>query len=204
MERTIILAHGAYPTHPVPRALLQHAQTIICTDGAVNDLEEGLVPRWIIGDLDSLNPEIRQKYASRIVYVGDKETNDLTKAVNFCVSWNIRRLTILGATGLREDHMLGNFSLLGTYARLLEQVQMVTDAGRFTVLTQPARIPCRKGASVSFFAFDPALKLQVEGVRYPVRQVVFDALWKGTLNECTEEFLEITFSNGPVAAYFTF
>lgn len=203
MEHTVILAHGAYPTHSIPLSILRNAEVLVCTDGAVNDLEEGIEPTWIVGDLDSLQPAIRQKMASRVIHYPDQETNDLTKAVEFCLSKGIRKLTILGATGLREDHTLANFSLLGDYAQMLDHVQIVTDHGRFLGLTKPALLSCRKGEPVSFFAFDPSLRLQVSGVQYPVEQVVFDALWKGTLNVCAGTELDIAFSNGPLAVYFT-
>jgi len=211
MNQVVILAQGAYPSHPYPLQILQEAKTLICTDGAVNNLT-GREPDIIVGDLDSLSGILKERYASRLVINTDENTNDLTKAVQYCHEKGIRTITILGATGLREDHMLGNISLLGDYARMMDSVRMVTDYGTFWAYAdQPPRagessslsLPCIKGGPVSFFGLNPALKLQVSGVQYPVENVVFDAFWKATLNKCTGTRLDLRFLHGPLLIYLT-
>ncbi|HPS25093.1 MAG TPA: thiamine diphosphokinase [Bacteroidales bacterium] len=211
MEKTVILANGAYPVHPYPAGLLHKAEVLVCTDGAVVSLKDR-EPTWIVGDMDSIPLHLKKKYASRLVCDRCQETNDLTKAVCFCLSKGIRRLTILGGTGKREDHTLGNISLLGTYAQMLDEVCMVTDNGIFHALprTEPndekfscATLNCRPGEPVSFFATRPGLRLRAEGVKYPVEEVIFDQMWKATLNECISDRLVLSFSHGPLLVYFT-
>ncbi|HHV03178.1 MAG: thiamine diphosphokinase [Bacteroidales bacterium] len=211
MKEAVILAQGAYPTHPYPLHILHTAKMLICTDGAVNTLKDR-IPDRIVGDLDSLTPSLREKYASRLIEDSCKETNDLTKAILYCHKEGIRAITILGATGRREDHTLGNISLLGSYAIMMESVRMVTDYGVFMVFAhgrtdqkgfRHVSVPCVPGEPVSFFALNPAMKLCAKGVRYPVEQVVFDAWWKATLNQCTEKKLELSFRDGPLLVYLT-
>jgi len=210
-NQAVILAQGAYPSHPYPLQVLHEAAMLVCTDGAVNTLK-GREPDIVVGDLDSLSDQMKERYASRLVINKDQNTNDLTKAVQLCHEKGIRAITILGATGLREDHMLGNISLLGDYARMMEKVRMVTDHGTFWAYTDKTSqtsgftgfsLRCIKGNPVSFFGLDPALELKVIGVQYPVENVVFDALWKATLNTCTGNRLEVQFRNGPLLVYMT-
>ena len=53
MESVVILANGDFPIHPIPLRILTDAKTIICCDGAVNNMETyGRVPDFIIGDMD--------------------------------------------------------------------------------------------------------------------------------------------------------
>lgn len=209
MKEAVILAQGAYPSHPYPLHLLETAGTLICTDGAVNKLQ-GREPDRVVGDLHSLSETLREKYSSRLVQDISQETNDLTKAVQYCFREGFRSIVILGATGLREDHTLGNISLLGTYAQMMDTVRMVTDHGVFFVFargTQKAdgfmevNIPCPAGNPVSFFAINPAMRLRAKGVHYPVESVVFDSWWKATLNRCTGSSLELSFLNGPLLVY---
>ena len=57
-------------------------------------------------------------YKRQILHrISDQETNDQTKAVNFLLAQGKRRIAIIGATGNREDHTLGNISLLSDYLR---------------------------------------------------------------------------------------
>ncbi|NLA14968.1 MAG: thiamine diphosphokinase [Bacteroidales bacterium] len=212
MKEAVILAQGTYPTHPYPLQLLQTAKILICTDGAVNQLQ-GKIPYKIVGDIDSLSKNLQVKYKSRLIRDLNQENNDLTKAVLYCHKQGIRNITILGATGLREDHTLGNISLLGTYACLMDSVRMVTDHGIFytfvaskessgsTGLFTAVSVPCIPGLPVSFFALNPAMKLRAKGVMYPVENVIFDALWKATLNECTEDLLQLEFAHGPLLVF---
>ena len=67
-EPVIILANGDFPTHPIPFGKLQDANTIICCDGAINILDKnGMEPHYILGDLDSIDNNLKNKYRNRII-----------------------------------------------------------------------------------------------------------------------------------------
>ena len=117
-SKTVILADGNFPTHPVPLALLQGARRVVCCDGAaVKLLDAGREPDWIVGDLDSLPEPLRARFAARLAADTRQDVNDLTKAIRFCAARGWNDWVILGATGGREDHTLGNLSLLVEHAR---------------------------------------------------------------------------------------
>ena len=182
-ERTdaLILAAGDYPMRPELHALLREHPRVICCDSAAETFfrHEGRWPWRIVGDLDSLRLRA-DEVACPVVHYAEQETNDLSKAVRYARSEDLRRITILGATGKREDHTLGNISLLIDYMREGLDVTMLTDYGRF--------IPCRNhfdttlplGTQVSIFAFG-ASGFKAEGLRYPLHD--FTNWWQGTLNE---------------------
>ena len=68
MDSVVILAKGDYPTHPIPLRILKDAKTIICCDGAVNILETNeIVPDFIMGDMDSISPDLKDKYSDIII-----------------------------------------------------------------------------------------------------------------------------------------
>ena len=114
----VIVANGRFPSAELPLRLLKEAKTIIACDGAVKTLyEKGIHPDAIVGDLDSIPAGLRERYADRIHHVEDQEINDLTKSVRFAHTQGYREVLILGATGLREDHTLGNISLLASFQK---------------------------------------------------------------------------------------
>ena len=80
-------------------------------------LMAGFIPDAIVGDMDSLNESIAGRFHDRIFKDKDQDTNDLTKAVAWCSERGYRDLVILGATGKREDHTIGNISLLAEYIK---------------------------------------------------------------------------------------
>ena len=146
----VILANGDYPTHPIPLQILANAPYIVCCDGGADAyIDRGNVPDVIIGDGDSLSEENRRKYSHILHCVSDQETNDQTKAVNFLLSQGKKNIAIVGATGKREDHTLGNISLLIDYMRTGAHVRMLTDYGIFIPCHDTCSFPSQPGQQIS-------------------------------------------------------
>ena len=180
---TVILANGAFPRHQIPLSFLHVASRIICCDGATeNLLGYGLEPDFIAGDLDSLSPKLQQRYSHCLHHDPDQYSNDLTKAINFCIQRQWNEITILGATGKREDHSLGNISLLADYA-LNAKVQLITDYGVFTPLLHSERFQSFAGQQVSIFSLTPDTVFTFHGLKYPLTKQTLLSWWQGTLNE---------------------
>ncbi|GAT63057.1 thiamine diphosphokinase [Paludibacter jiangxiensis] len=192
-----ILADGCFPTHETPLAHLRNAQCVVCCDGAAVKLTEfGREPDYIVGDLDSLPETFKEKYADRLYPSADQETNDQTKAVLFCKEQGATAITIIGATGLREDHTLGNISLLTDYAETFPDIEMMTDYGVFTVMTRSGSLPSHKGQQISIFALDSRARLTVGNLKYPIPGKPLSSWWQGTLNEALGESFSLNFEEG--------
>ena len=179
----VILANGDFPSASLPLKVLEKAPYVVCCDGGANEyLAKGNLPDVIIGDGDSLSEENRIKYASLIYHNPDQETNDQTKAIQFLLAQGKKRIAIVGATGKREDHTIGNISLLMEYMRMGMDVKSYTDYGVFIPCKGTCSFDCRKGQQVSIFNFT-ARGLQSKGLAYPIYD--FTTWWQGTLNRCT-------------------
>ena len=180
----VVLANGDYPFADVPFQLLKRAPYVVCCDGGANEyIERGLLPDIIIGDGDSLSETNRLKYADLIYHNPDQETNDQTKAVQYLLSKRKRKIAIVGATGKREDHTIGNVSLLMEYMRMGAEVRSYTDYGVFVPCKDTCVFECRPGQQVSIFNFT-AKGLKSKGLAYPIYD--FTSWWQGTLNRCTD------------------
>ena len=183
----VIVAGGEFPTAPQPLEILQSAPFVVCCDGAAdNYIATGCVPDAIVGDGDSISAVNREKFAHLLHIMSEQETNDQTKAVRFLVEKGMRNIAIVGATGRREDHTIGNISLLIEYARMGCDVHSFTDHGVFIPCNGTTTHKCCKGQQVSIFSIT-AKEMSAEGLLYPIYD--FNNWWQGTLNECTgEEF----------------
>lgn len=182
----IIMANGSFPETSLPLEMLRKASFIIACDGATGALHEaGIIPDAIVGDLDSIPAPFRQLYADRIHIVEDQEINDLTKAVRYAHSIGQQEVLILGATGLREDHTLGNISLLMDYASMFRKVEMLSDYGQFTPLLQTATLQSRPGQQVSIFSMYSEGKISTSGLKWPICNRKLTSWWQGSLNEAT-------------------
>ena len=198
----VIVADGDFPTHPIPLEKLRRADCVIACDGATESLvANGFEPNFIVGDIDSLSPDYQDTYKNIIVQVSEQESNDLSKAFRFALGLikpsSLTTLDILALSGKREDHTIGNISLLADYQKMATEfseppvIKGYTDYGFFephySLANHPIKIEGRKGCAVSIFAFDNSLTITSEGLEYQTSGVVFDMWWKATLNKVVED-----------------
>ncbi|MCX6334900.1 MAG: thiamine diphosphokinase [Bacteroidia bacterium] len=204
IKKTVIVADGDFPFHQVPLDCLEKADIIICCDGSAESLlKAGKIPDEIVGDMDSLSDDLAVRFADRLYIDKNQETNDLTKAVNWCHESGYNDVVILGATGKREDHTLGNISLLAEYSEYLN-VKMITDTGIFLPFHNNCKIKTRKGQQVSIFSINPETEITSSGLRYPLRKMKLRNWWRATLNEATGDVVKLEFEGGPVIVFLEF
>ncbi len=188
--QAVVLGGGNYPKHIVPLRLLTESERLVCCDGSANQFLKMEKHPWrIVGDGDSLSEEARVAFKEIIRVNPDQETNDQTKAVHYLQNKGYSRIAIVGATGEREDHTLGNISLLIEYMRQGLEVRMFTDYGMFVSCFGDQKFSFPVGTAVSVFGFGTK-KMSSEGLAYPLYD--FNNWWQGTLNHSTFETFTIS------------
>lgn len=185
----VILAAGDYPMHSEPRRLLEEAATVVCLDSAADAYcnTSGRLPELVVGDGDSISPTLRHRLAERFVSISEQDTNDLCKAVRYLHEQGVGEAIILGATGKREDHTIGNIFHLADLSKLIK-ISMVTDYGVFLPCHGKRILSVRVGTQISVFNVG-AHSFHAEGLRWPLYDFKF--LWEGTLNEAIAPTVEI-------------
>lgn len=220
MEKSaVIICNGQFPKTEYPRYIIRTADIIVCTDGAAGKFlrnsrsifSETRLPDAVVGDMDSISPSTRRRLADRFIRVPDQETNDQTKAFKYVLENypEVRRITIIGAGGEREDHTIGNLALLMEYAREFNLEEMgiyvsaVSDYSTAFAITDTCEFDCGEGRRVSIFSPDNSLKIRSEGLMYKTDDVVFDNWWKATLNVACADRVKLTLSHRSIALIIT-
>jgi len=197
----VILANGSFPTNEIPLNILKASEYIVCCDGAINKLEAaGISAHAIVGDLDSLSDDLKRKYQDIIHHFSNQDTNDLTKAVNWCLTNKYNDITIVGATGERDDHMIGNIFLLPSYTKKMK-VRMLTDYGTFTPVIRSRNFDSYIGQQVSIFSPQSDTTITTANLRYELTNQKFEMLWQGTLNESMGDSFRIDFEGTSLIVY---
>lgn len=220
----VILGGGDYPRHPLALRLLTEANQVVCCDGAAFEyLRRGGKPWRIVGDCDSiLSPQddeeraLLEAHRDLIRRIEEQDDNDQTKAVRYCLQHGIKSMAIVGATGGREDHTLGNISLLVEYMRMGANIRIYTDHGMFLACHNKLEIEVaipeqfeavsdtiatrQKSTQVSIFNVS-ARGFRSEGLRYPLYD--FTQWWQGTLNEAIASPITIE-AEGDFLVYISF
>lgn len=111
--RCIIFANGAYGDLEAYREIIQVGDKILCADGGANyAYQMGIIPDCIVGDLDSIRPEVQEFYTAMQVpfqkFPARKDFSDLQLCLETAHTWGADELIMLGSLGKRMDHTLAN------------------------------------------------------------------------------------------------
>lgn len=214
MHKTvIIICDGQFPKTEYPRYLIRTADYIICCDGALKKFiryspaifGEERLPDLVIGDMDTLSESLQKKHADIIIKENEQDHNDQTKAVRWALNniSDIANIYILGSTGGRADHTIGNLSLLMEYTRMFDigeiNVEAITDEGTIFAVNDTVEFDCGTGRSVSIFSPDSTLRIKSAGLEYQTEDVVFDNWWKATLNKAAQDNVRLDFNHPSMA-----
>ena len=134
MATAVIVGNGQFPKKEYPLYLLESADCVVCCDGALDTYLRHFSgrnlrrPDVVVGDMDSLSKKTAERFRDIAVKIDEQETNDQSKAFHYILEHfpDVDTIHILGATGKREDHTIGNLSLLMEYAREMRR----QDCGR--------------------------------------------------------------------------
>jgi len=209
----VIICDGTFPKKEYPRYLISSADFIICCDGALVKFMRNCkaifgderLPDLVIGDMDTLSAAMQKKYSDIIIKETEQEHNDQTKAVRWVLNnlEGVERIHILGATGGRADHTIGNASLLMEYTRMFElgdvEIESVSDHGTIFPVTDTIELDCGTGREISIFSPDNSLTIKSEGLEWPLDNVIFDNWWKATLNKAVHDTVKLSFSHRSIA-----
>ena len=215
MATAVIVGNGQFPNKEYPLYLLESADYVVCCDGALDTYLRHFSgrnlrrPDVVVGDMDSLSKKTAERFRDIAVKIDEQETNDQSKAFHYILEHfpDVDTIHILGATGKREDHTIGNLSLLMEYAREMRRqdcgrtvsVDIVSDWSTAFAITDSCTLDVGEGRSVSIICPDNSLNIKSEGLVWPTDNVVFDNLWQTTLNRASADRISLTFSHPSIA-----
>lgn len=188
----LIVAHGEIHDDYETLRLLAEARHIVVCDGALRRFLglSNRTPDMVIGDGDSVDPIDLERTKAPFMKIAEQETNDLTKAVTYALAHGWREMALIGATGRREDHTVGNIFLLPEYYTKGAEVRLYSPYGIFIPFTGEVTLETEIGHELSLFAVEPK-PMSASGVAYPFKERIFTALWQATLNQVTEPTVEL-------------
>lgn len=174
MKSCIIIANGDKPSKRSINYLFSHGvETIIAADGGANSCYKlGVVPQYIIGDFDSMHPEVLNYYKnkSKLLKYSRQNDTDVEKALKLAIKKKYETVFLLGGTGDRLDHSICN---LGIVIKFFQKIRMIIIHGK-TVLFPYAnnvRLKSTSGETVSLYALNSNTRITSSGLKYPLRNV---------------------------------
>lgn len=168
--------------------------------------ETGLAPDIVDGDFDSVSEEGKAYLdslteAEIIKLQPEKDDTDTQSAVNLAIQKGARNILILGATGGRLDHFLGNLGILTLGKQKNVQVALVDEQNYLCLAESGTRLFREKqfGKYVSFFPVGGEVKgLTLEGFKYALNGYDLTVADCGLTvsNEIQDEEARISYKKG--------
>lgn len=174
-RRALVLVGGAVHADDDLRAALAGADLVIAADGGLRHAAAlGLTPDLLVGDLDSLDPEMLSAHPGLDVerHPADKDALDLELALDAAVARDAGRITVVGGLSGRLDQTLA--TVLVVQARHAAGSTLEVLDGRRTVWPlrpgEARELPLREGERFSLLALDREARVSVAGARYPLEE----------------------------------
>lgn len=164
----------------------------------------GAEPDYVIGDFDSLDPAVKEAFLADRRNVTKlnpiKDDTDSEAALQLAFEKTQGDIYILGGTGTRLDHVLGNVAILGQGFERKRQIFLLDEYNRIRLVQKECRIrkDAQYGKYVSVISFCGIAKgVSESGVFYPLDHVDLQPFTSlGISNEIVEEEAVITVEDG--------
>jgi thiamine pyrophosphokinase len=167
MKRALILANGNPPSKRLFRKYLLSADWFICADGGANTaVRFGSTPHLIIGDFDSVRKETLHVFSKvAIQKLKDQNSTDLEKALTAAIRKRCTEIVVLGATGGRLDHAIGNLSALAKFS-CKSTIKFIDDTGEFIPVGHKLEITLPVGTSISLLPLSRCSAIVTTGLKW--------------------------------------
>ena len=179
---------------------------VIGVDGGLHFLYRNqVVPTHIVGDFDSVSPEVIAFYKDQAdipirEFNPVKDATDTEIAVCLAAELGVKALWLLGATGTRLDHVMANIQILkiaydqGIKAYILDECNRISVWEEEICLSKEDKY----GKYFSLFPLGGAVEdVSIQGAKYPLSHYSMRASESRCVsNEYEDDEVKITFPQG--------
>jgi len=198
----LIIANGQPPAVKVFQQLVRESDQIIAVDGgSVICFQNGVYPHFIVGDLDSIPPEVMDYFKNvRFIHRPDQNFHDLEKAIEFALTLKPQVIRIAAAFGKRADQTLANLLTLQTQFKMVP-LEFYDDFGRLEIIMDNREIDLPAGQLISLFSFLPVFGITLSGFKYPLNNADFPNGFNGLSNVVVVRPAQIMIEQGFLYLY---
>lgn len=204
-KKAIIIANGYLPKKRLILKLKKLGfEDIFCADGGANNLNKLKInPLYIIGDLDSIKPEVLNFYSlSKVNIIKDynQDNTDIEKVLDFLIQNNYSEAVIFGATGDRLDHTIGNISIILKYYNKIKLFLLHYNS-LLTVCNKNVIFNAELNETISFYGVSSKSVFTTKGLMYNLNnELLFLGYRESTSNvainntvtiNCSDKFILI-------------
>ena len=200
--KAIILANGQPPSKTVFKYLANAGYDfLICADGGANNAYKlGFIPDVIVGDFDSVKPEVLNtfKSKSKIVKIVRQNDTDVEKCLKYCIKNNIKEVILTGATGDRLDHSFCNLGIVLKYFHKVN-IKIIHQKSVLSAHSGTLEFNTVKGETISLYGFSDKTKITSAGLKFPLTKTALPfGQRESTSNMATGNLVKLKIAMGNI------
>lgn len=177
MLKTIIVSGGDINKNFLEKLNLKNKfNNIIASDKGLEALDKcNIKPNYIIGDFDSLNEKVLNKYINdetvKIIKLNpEKDYTDTHMALKLAIELKSTDITIIGAIGSRLDHTLANINILKEALEKKVACRILNENNNITLINK--NITIKKEEEYPYISLIPLTTnvtgVTLNGFKYPL------------------------------------
>jgi len=198
-NKIAIIGNGTINDIIFHKNLLQNINVIICADGGANNAKKiGIIPDYIIGDLDSTSSDVLgffKNNKTKIIKNNNQNKTDLELAISLAESLNPNEIIILGAIGCRIDHTIANILCLDKIKSNIKS-QIIDNRNIIELVEYSKDIIGEKDEIISVIPMTDILGLSYKGMKWLVSNKNTKFGWFGISNKLLQNKANVSFKKG--------
>lgn len=208
--RIAIISNGDLGDGEKLKSSLPYFDMVICCDGGIRHLSVlGLEPDLIVGDFDSVDYTLFDKYKSKGVPIKTfpiiKNETDTELAVNTAIELRAEQVSLIGALGSRWDHSYANVMLLVKLVKMNIDAEILHSHNHIYVSDEKFTFYSKPGQIISLLPLSENVVIHsAKGLQYPIvnQEMPLDTPY-GISNIFLEENVEVIIKSGWLMAVLT-
>lgn len=172
--KAVLFAGAAITDYSFCEKYLQNADWIICCDGGMHHAKAlGITPDYIVGDFDSVRPEVLEEYRNMGISIRQfpthKNETDMQLGMLLALELGATELVLIGGIGDRFDHTLANAHLLLYLLKKGVRGILVNEKNRVELIDKEVTLHGQAGDLVSTIPLSMLVEgVTLEGLEYPL------------------------------------
>lgn len=208
--KVLIVSGGKAPSKELLINEIKDCSLIIGADkGCEALINNNIKPDYILGDFDSIDNSIYQKLIdlniNRVQFNPEKDFTDSELALYKAMELGATKITLLGCTGTRIDHVFSNIGLLEKAIHHGVLCEIKDDNNRIFLTDKPMTLKGEVGQTISFHSYKEVVKnFNIKGAKYPLINYDLNPFDGRTVsNEFLDSDITITFNKGKILVFYT-
>ena len=197
IKNLLIIANGQSKNKTFIKTCAKKADFILALDGGADTaLKAGIMPNLVIGDLDSISQNAKNKIGKeKLLKISRQDNTDLEKGLDFARYFKVPNITIICAQGGRLDFTLSNFSSVFNYIDKAEIIFKTSSCDIYPI-KKSTKFTCKKGAKVSLIPTGNTRGLTLKNLKYTLENATFKIGQTAVSNIALKNTFEVSFTKG--------